>query len=189
MLFPMDAKTISHNIRQIRISGKRTLDAVAKEAGLTKGALSKIETGNISPPISTLIRIAQVLKVPVAEFFVDEERHPSFVLTRKDQGQIVSRNGSAFGYTYEALALSKRDKHVEPFILTISPDDPPGEFHHGGQEFIYMLSGCMEVSVCGEKIKLRPGDSFYFDSANSHKLQAVGKRDVRFVCVFVQNTP
>lgn len=185
----MDAKAISRNIRQIRLRCKQTLDAAAKKAGLTKGALSKIETGQISPPISTLIRIAQALKVPVVEFFVEEERQPSFVLTRKNKGQIVSRDGSAFGYTYEALALSKRDKYVEPFILTISPDDPPGEFHHSGQEFIFMLCGTMEVSVCGEKIKLRSGDSFYFDSVNPHKLRAVGKRDVRFVCVFVQNTP
>ena len=188
-MFPMDTKTISQNIRRLRLASKQTLDAVAKKAGLTKGALSKVETGRISPPISTLVRIAQVLKVPVVDLFFDQQSQLAYVITRKGEGQIVTRDGSAFGYTYETLALGKRDKYVEPFVLTVSPDDDPGEFHHAGQEFIYMLSGCLVVTVCGQQIKLRAGDSFYFDSANTHRLQAMGKHDARFLCVFIQNTP
>ena len=185
----MDTITIFRNIRRLRLASKQTLDTVAKNAGLTTGALSKIETGRISPPISTLVRIAQALKVPVVDLFFDQQSQMTYVITRKGEGQIVTRDGSAFGYTYEALALGKRDKYVEPFVLTVSPDDEPGEFHHTGQEFIYMLSGCLAITVCDQQIKLRAGDSFYFDSANIHRLQAMGKRDASFLCVFIQNTP
>jgi len=185
-MFPMDEKIIGINIRKIRQSGPETLEEVAQKAGLTKGALSKIETGRISPPISTLIRIAKAMNVPVVELFVDEKQEPAYVLTKKDKGQIVTRNGSKFGYSYEALALGKRDKYVEPFVLTVNPEDPPGEFHHSGQEFIYMLSGQMGVTIGGEVLKLKKSDSLYFDSSHAHKLQALGKKEARFLCVFVQ---
>jgi len=185
-MFPMNEKAIGANVRRIRLQSKQTLADTSKKANLTKSALSKIETGQISPPISTLIRIAKAIKVPVVEFFVDEQQSPPYVLTRKDKGQILTRDGSKFGYSYEALALGKRDKYVEPFVLTVSPDDPPGQFHHSGQEFIYMLSGCLEVTVCNEIMKLRTGDSLYFDSSHIHKLQALGKCEARFICVFIQ---
>jgi transcriptional regulator with XRE-family HTH domain len=185
-MFPMNEKAIGANIRRIRLQSKQTLAETSKKANLTKSALSKIETGQISPPISTLIRIAKAIKVPVVELFVDEQQQPPYVLTRKDKGRILTRDGSKFGYSYESLALEKSDKYVEPFVLTVSPDDPPGQFHHSGQEFIYMLSGCLEVTVCEETMKLRTGDSLYFDSSHVHKLQAIGKRKARFICVFVQ---
>lgn len=185
-MFPMNEKAIGANVRRIRQQSKQTLADTSKKANLTKSAMSKIETGQISPPISTLIRIAKAIKVPVVELFVDEQQQPPYVLTRKDKGRILTRDGSKFGYSYEALALEKSDKYVEPFVLTVSPDDPSGQFHHSGQEFIYMLSGCLEVTVCEEIIKLRAGDSLYFDSSHVHKLQALGKREARFICVFVQ---
>lgn len=133
-----------------------------------------------------MVRIAKAVKVPVVELFVDEQQQPPYVLTRKDKGQILTRDGSKFGYSYEALALGKRDKYVEPFVLTVSPDEPPGQFHHSGQEFICMLSECLEVTICEKTIKLRAGDSLYFDSSHIHKIQALGKREARFICVFVQ---
>ena len=135
----MHERTIGENIRRLRVRAGLTLTSIAQRAELTKSTLSKIETGKTSPPISTLIRIARAMNVPIVEFFVDEDKNPACVLTRKGKGQIVIRNGSRFGYSYEALALKKPDKSVEPFLLTIRPDDPPGEFHHTGQEFIYML--------------------------------------------------
>jgi len=55
----MDEQLIAGRIRKIRERSGLTLTAAAKRADLTKSALSKIETAGISPPISTLIRIAK----------------------------------------------------------------------------------------------------------------------------------
>ena len=184
----MDEQVIANRIRKLRQGSGLTVTAAAKKADLTKSALSKIETAQISPPISTLIRIAKALSVPLVEFFVDEENNPAYVFTPKNTGKAVSQKGSQFGYHYEALALSKRDKNVEPFILTIEPGDPPGEFFHKGQEFIYMLTGVMDFTIGENTYRMRAGDSIYFDSEVKHKTQVIGKRAVRFVAVFIQDS-
>jgi len=183
----MNEQIIAKRIRKLRQESGLTVTAAAKKADLTKSALSKIETAQISPPISTLIRIAKALSVPLVEFFIDEQNSPVCVFTPKNTGQIVNHQGSQFGYRYEALALNKRNKYVEPFVLTIEPGDPPGEFFHKGQEFIYMLAGVMDFTVGDNTYMMRTGDSIYFDSEVKHKTQVVGKKTVKFVTVFIQD--
>jgi len=184
----MNEQIIAKRIRKIRLARGLTLTEAAKRSELTKSALSKIETAQISPPISTMIRIAKALGVALLEFFIDEENSPVCVYTPKNERQVVNQEGSSFGYRYEALALNKRNKYVEPFILTIEPGDPAGEFYHKGQEFIYMLEGIMEFTVGDNTYSLKPGDSIYFDSEVKHKTQVIGKKTVKFVAVFIQDT-
>ena len=88
---------MGQRIRKVRQKARLTLTAVAKKAELTKGTLSKIETGQISPPIATIMRIAKALDVSITDFFVDADPSPAYVLTRKNQGTLVSHNGSQFG--------------------------------------------------------------------------------------------
>lgn len=184
----MEQYKIANRIRKLRKKAGLTLTAAAEKVDVNKATLSKIETGQISPPIATLMRIAKVLGVSITDFFVDSEPQPAYVLTRKDQGVLVSQDGSKFGYRYQALALEKRDKAAEPFLLTIEPTDPPGEFHHRGQEFIYMLSGRMEFTIDDERLELRAGDSLYFDSSSVHKTQVLGNSPAKFLCVFIQDS-
>jgi transcriptional regulator with XRE-family HTH domain len=182
----MDERTIGSTIRQLRTAAGLTLTALAKKAELTKSTLSKIENGQVSSPIATLMRLADALGVPLAEFFAEPQADPVYILTRKGKGRIISKDGSRFGYAYEGLALDMRHKSAEPFVLTIRPEDGVGEFKHGGEEFIYMLSGRLRFTLGKEEITLGPGDSIYFDPRQVHTTKALGKSPARFICVFVQ---
>jgi transcriptional regulator with XRE-family HTH domain len=183
----MNEQTLGANIRRLRGEARQTLTGLAKAAGMTKSTLSKIETGRISPPISTLMRIADALGIRLAKFFDEPEEAPPYVLTRRGKGRIISRDGSRFGYSYQALALDMPGKQAEPFLLTIRPGDPLGKFRHGGQEFIHMLSGTLEFTVDKDRLVLQPGDSLYFDPARGHTTRVIGRSPARFLCVFIQD--
>ena len=182
----VDEEAIGARIRLFRERAGLSVTELANRAGLSKSTVSKIEKGRISSPISTLIRIAQVMDVPVAEFLVEPHEDPPYVLTRRGEGMMMTRNGSPFGYSYEALAPDMQHKLVQPFILTIQPDDPESVFRHEGQEFIHVLSGRLVMTVDGDEIVLRKGDSLYFDSGREHRMRAVGKLPARFIDVNVQ---
>jgi len=183
----MNEKDIGRNIRELREQAGESLTALSALAELTKGTLSKIETGRVSSPISTLMRIADALGVPLARFFTEPDSGPPYALTPKGKGQVITRDGSAFGYSYEGLALALRDKLAEPFLLTIQPGEPVGDFQHGGEEFIYILSGRIEFSVGDDVLTLGPGDSLYFDPHPKHRTRVLGNRPVRFLCLFIQD--
>ena len=55
------ALNIGRQIRQLRLQRRLTLKEVSDITGLSKPALSQIETNNGSPPIATLIKIATAL--------------------------------------------------------------------------------------------------------------------------------
>lgn len=186
-MFLVNEQSIGANIRELRVQARQSLTDLARAAGMTKGSLSKIETGCISAPISTLMRLADAMGVRLAEFFAEPDGHPAYALTRRGKGRLISRDGSRFGYSYEALASGMPGKGAEPFMLTVRPGDPVGRFQHGGQEFIYMLSGTLAFTVADEELTLRAGDALYFDPAVGHATRVVGKMPARFLCVFIQN--
>jgi transcriptional regulator with XRE-family HTH domain len=182
----MDERMVGENIRAIRLASNVTLTDVAKRAGITKSTLSKIENGQTSSPISTLVAVAAAMGVHLAEFFREAAEAPRLVFTRKGKGKTIVRDGTRLGYSYEALAVDYPDKPVEPFLLTISPGDKEGHFQHGGQEFVYLLSGELEFTVGAEKFRMHPGDSLYFDPKQKHTLKPLNKKAARFLCLFIE---
>lgn len=181
----MDARHIGENIRQARSAAGLTVTTLAERAGLSKGALSKIETGAGSASVSTLIGLAEALGRPLAEFFQDRGPEAVYTLTRAGERPRIVQPGERAGYDYEALAVNRRQKRAEPFILTMQPDDPEGVFKHSGEEFVYMLEGRVDFTVAGETLRLGPGDSLYFDPTHEHRTKVVGKKPAKLLCVFL----
>jgi transcriptional regulator with XRE-family HTH domain len=185
----MNEISIGQNIRRLRKTSDQTLTAVALAADVSKSTLSKIEMGQVSTPVSTLIRVAGAIGVPLAEFFAEIDDDCTYEVTRKGKRQIVVRGQSEFGYSYEALAARKRRKTAEPFLVTIRPNDPIVEFTHEGEEFLYLLSGKLEYTIGGETFILKAGDSVYFDSKFAHFSKVLSKEPAKVLSIFMQPTP
>ena len=182
----MNEQTIGENIRRIRKAADKTVTAVAAASGVTKSTLSKIEKGQISSPVSTLIRVAGALRVSLAEFFAEADDDCIYEVTPKGKGQIVVRGESQFGYGYESLATKKQRKMAEPFLVTIRPHDPIVKFTHEGEEFIYLLSGKLEYTIGDDTFVLCPGDSVYFDPKHPHYSKVLSKEPAKVLSIFIQ---
>ncbi|MFZ4780259.1 MAG: helix-turn-helix domain-containing protein [Terrimicrobiaceae bacterium] len=185
----MDERQIGQNIRALRMRRGLSLTEAAKRAGLSKGNLSKIEKAQVSSPIATLLGVAKALDVHLSRFFVESESVPTYVVTRNGEAPIISRGGSDFGYSYQALSLEMPEKSAEPFVITVRPGAKRGIFRHEGQEFIHILSGRMRMRLGDEPVILEPGDSLYFDPRQAHSCEALDRKTVRFLCLFIQHQP
>jgi mannose-6-phosphate isomerase-like protein (cupin superfamily) len=76
---------------------------------------------------------------------------------------------------------------MEPHLFRISPRSGSGEsYTHEGEEFLYVLRGELRISVAEEEYRLKPGDSFYFESATPHRWFNPGRTETRVLWV---NTP
>jgi transcriptional regulator with XRE-family HTH domain len=166
---------IGSRLRKLRKTKGLTLDVLAEQIGLTKGYLSKVETGQKVPPIATLARVASALATDVATLLAGGKGAEKAVTTgislmRANERHQVVRGGTAFGYDYQALAHHIDSKHMEPFIFTF-PVQILREvfFEHDGEELIFVLSGTVEFQIGEETYELSPGDCIYFDSAIPHR--------------------
>jgi len=185
--FPMEEQEISKNIKLMRTKCGLTLTEVAQKAKITKSNLSKIENGHISTPISTLIRIAEVLEVPLSHFFTEPEDSPSYILTRKGKGEIYAREGIQFGYSYQSLSKGIWNKKLEPFMLTFSPEAKHENFfQHEGEEFFFVVSGRIEFILDDQEFIMETGDSLLFDANIKHAGKSLDNKPATLLCIFLQ---
>jgi quercetin dioxygenase-like cupin family protein len=56
---------------------------------------------------------------------------------------------------------------------------------HPGQEFDYVMEGCLLVSIDGHEVILNEGDSIYFDSTYKHAIRALNNKTVKLLAVAV----
>ena len=62
----LHVSAIGPKIRELREAASLTQEGLAHEAGISTSTLSRIERGNYQPRMDTLRKLAQALKVPVA---------------------------------------------------------------------------------------------------------------------------
>jgi quercetin dioxygenase-like cupin family protein len=69
-------------------------------------------------------------------------------------------------------------------VLIEAQQDHKGvDYHHEGEEFVYVLAGKIEV-VVGEHINtLEQGDSLHFNSGIRHKLRSISDETAELVVV------
>jgi transcriptional regulator with XRE-family HTH domain len=178
---------IGQRVRLVRQEKGMTTEDVGQRTGLSPDYLDQIEADELSPPLGVLIKIAKALDMKLGRFISTGEVKP-FTVVRKDERRIVSRDTSAqgdqYGYTYESLAPDKKDRHMEPFMVTLVPSKAKKELStHEGQEFIYILEGAMEVTLKDFTDVLYPGDSIYYDSAIPHLVRCHGDKETVILAV------
>jgi mannose-6-phosphate isomerase-like protein (cupin superfamily) len=161
---------------------------MANRTGYSSAILSQIENHMVSPPLGALIKLAKALEVKVGTFFGDEPREP-YTIVRKDERRNISRfaskEGVNYGYSYESLGFDKKDRHMEPFLVSLEPATVKSEklSTHDGEEFIFILEGEMEAMLGTHKDILYPGDCIYYDSTIPHKVQCHGDIATKILAV------
>jgi transcriptional regulator with XRE-family HTH domain len=183
---------IGEKIRGLRQQKRLTLQELSGLTTLSKPLLSQIENEQVIPPLATLLKIARGLKVDIHFFFEDAGNRQNYVLTRREdvrEDEKISRQGSndvARPYAYHSLAQGLRHKHMEPFLVEFDNrewDDTLFFKHEGDEEFIYITEGELDFHYNNEVLRMRTGDSIYYDSSQLHGWVAVGEGKARAVAV------
>jgi len=121
-----------------------------------------------------LIKLAQGLGIDLQDLLSGGEQPHSAPATGR---RSVTRSGSApwgdsnrHSHLYPAADLL--GKMMVPIIINVSArsvEQLGGLVRHGGEEYLYVLSGSMELRTdLYAPLPLGPGDSVYFDSAMGH---------------------
>ena len=179
---------IGEKIKKVREEKGISLAELAEKSGFSSALLSQIENHMISPPLGTLIKVGRALEVSIGHFFEDKVDAPFVIVRsaeRKHVSRVASKEGVKFGYSYESLAQDKKNRFMEPFLVTLEPATKKDRnaYSHEGEEFIFVLEGEMEVTLEDHTDLLKPGDSIYFDSKLRHRVECVGEKNTRILAV------
>ncbi|MBN1103979.1 MAG: helix-turn-helix transcriptional regulator [Deltaproteobacteria bacterium] len=178
---------VGERVKKVRQTRGLSLQDVSRRTDIDVESLSRIEEGSMTPPLGMIIRLAKALNMRMGYFISGDEKKPYTIVRHKDR-KVVSRHdsqkGKYYGYAFESLAPYKKDRHMEPFLVTLEPSRTEHERStHDGQEFIHVLRGRMEVRLGEEIHVLEPGDSIYYDSTVPHLVKCHGKERTQILAV------
>jgi transcriptional regulator with XRE-family HTH domain len=167
-------------LKELRLERGWTLQELADQSGLSKTFLSRLESGNRQASIAAVLTLARVFGVSLASMFETDLAVEPCVIVRATEAVFKSSNG----LTYTALSNAQRFFNVQPIRLTVSPKRKGQEhFYHEGEEWIYVLSGRLTLSLAGKTYDLGPGDAAHFDSKLPHRLIAHGPHPAELLLV------
>ena len=185
---------VGEKIKALREQKGLLLKDIADRTGFSAALISQMENHLVSPSLGTLIKLAKALDVKVGDFFGESHEDP-YTIVRKDEQKTASRfaskEGVKYGYSYGSLGFDLKNRHMEPFIITLEPATikTSKTSTHEGEEFIYVLEGEMEVILGNHRDVLYPGDSIYYDSTIPHRVQCHQERNTKILAVLYTLSP
>jgi DNA-binding transcriptional MerR regulator/mannose-6-phosphate isomerase-like protein (cupin superfamily) len=174
------AGAIGGHLRQLRSRRQLSLARVAQAVGISVGFLSALERSQMTASVGTLRKLARFYKTNILDFF--DANGASSSRVRPSERKVLEAGA---GVRMELLAWG--NTVMEPHLFRIVPEAGSGDpYTHDGEEFIYVLRGDLQITVDGEQHRLKPGDSFYFESSRPHHWKNPGRAETWVLWV---NTP
>ena len=180
---------VGAKIKGIRESKNLSIDEIAERSGLSPEQISSIENDVNLPSLGPLIKIARALGVRLGTFLDDNEELGPAICRAEERANSISFSNDATdarkNMDYHPLAQHKTGRHMEPFIIDIQPNERQ-EFKlsaHEGEEFIYVLSGEVEIVYGKQTYTLCEGDSIFYDSIIKHHVHGVAGKSAKILAV------
>jgi transcriptional regulator with XRE-family HTH domain len=182
------AQQVGRNVRRLRLERGVNLSDLASSAGISLAMLSRLEKGDVTPSLETLVALAEALGTSAAVLLKDEAVQQSDAqLVPRGEGLEVVQRGTRRGHTYHLLASDRGPKRVfEPYLVTLTDKSEVfPEFDHPGVEFIHILEGSLRYRHGPESYLLKPGDSLTFRGDVPHGPDKLLKLPVRMLSIII----
>jgi transcriptional regulator with XRE-family HTH domain len=181
----VDGPTLGARLRAARARHRLTLRTVAERSGLSRGFLSQVELGQVSPSFTSLTKIVDALGESLVELFQPPTTRTEGVVRANER---VEMTLPASGYLDEILTPSLQGRLlVLRSTILAGSDSGPAYHHDADEECVVILEGRLEVTVEGKVHDLGSGDALTFKSLRPHSWRNTG--DEIAVAIWVITPP
>lgn len=172
---------VGERIREMRKSRSLTLVELAERCDLSHPFLSQLERGLARPSMASLERIARALGTSQVELLTpdDPRRAPSTPpsVVRADEGIV---GPYAEGH---ARLLVDSGRPFRPMEFEGKNTEFGDAFVHAEDEWVYVITGMVEVELGSTRHTLTAGDSVYYPGGTAHRWRSLDGSPIRLVIV------
>ena len=182
-------KRIGERIKYLRLKKSMGLVELGRHTGLSASFLSQLETGRVVPTLRNLARIAMVFSKDLSYFFEPEPQTLFRVHRAKDRVRLPQTGVPDPSYFFESLGYLVPDRQLDPYLAEFLPmkkDREPRAHQHPGCEFLYLLSGKLDVQHGEVTHHVEVGDAVYFDATTIHSYMCAGDAPATALIVTLQ---
>jgi transcriptional regulator with XRE-family HTH domain len=171
-------RRVAARLRALRRTRGMSLDQLAEASGVSRAALSQIETCRTNPTVGLLWKVAVGFGVPFAEL-LGEDPAPVSVLRRDDMQVLRSLDGKLHS---RALAPAGAHPFIEVYELRLAARGRHVSEPHapGVREIVVVLSGALRLTVGATTHALAAGDSVWFAADVPHVYNNPGTSEARY---------
>ncbi|MFC8372603.1 MULTISPECIES: helix-turn-helix domain-containing protein [unclassified Streptomyces] len=168
---------VAPQLRALRRRASLTLEAAARDAGLSPAHLSRLETGQRQPSLPMLLSLARIYGTTVSELLGESAADRDAVVRAADM-----ESTAAGGWTYWQAGAAGRGMQA---LRVRVPHGSQGDIVrvHPGEEWLYVLKGRLRLRLGDTLHRLAPGDSAHFDSLTPHRIAAADPDGVELLFV------
>jgi transcriptional regulator with XRE-family HTH domain len=185
-------KRIGERIKYLRLKKSLGLVELGRHTGLSASFLSQLETGRVVPTLRNLARIAMVFSKDLNYFF-EPEPDTLFRVHRGTQRVRLPQSGVPDpSYYFESLGYLVPDRQLDPYFAEFLPnklDREPRSHQHLGCEFLYLLTGQLDIQHGEVTHHIEAGDAVYFDANTIHSYVCTGDQPAKALIVTLQQQP
>ena len=182
-------KRIGERIKHLRLRKSMGLVELGRHTGLSASFLSQLETGRVVPTLRNLARIAMVFSKDLSYFFEPEPQTLFRIHRGKDRVRLPQTGVQDPAYYFESLGYMVPDRQLDPYFAEFLPPKAGREaraHQHFGCEFLYLLSGALNVRHGENLHEVRAGDAIYFDASTTHSYECNGDVAATALIVTIQ---
>ncbi len=171
-------RRVAANMRARRHQRGMSLDELAEASGVSRAALSQIETSKSNPSLGVLWKIAVGFGIPFAEL-IGDTRDGTQVLRRADAQVLRSADGKLES---RPLMPAGASRLVELYELSLAPRaSHVSEAHAAGtREVVTVLAGALHLQVGDAVHELSAGDTIHFPADQPHTYANPGSSPARY---------
>lgn len=163
---------VGPRLRRIRERRGMTLTGLAAKTGISKSTLSRLESGQRKPSLELLLPLAEVHHLPLDELVGAPRIGDPRVRARPR-----TRNGRL------VYPLTGQSSGMAVWKVVIPPEQERKLRTHPGYEWLYVLSGEMQLILGEHDITMRAGEVAEFDTRVPHWFGPTGDEPVEILSV------
>lgn len=181
---------IGSKLRQLRETKQMTVEQLAEQSQCHADQIRQIEEGALVPSLTPLMELSRGLGVRLGTLMDDDPIDGPVVFDNVQAPDVIRFSGkdpkaTSSNLDFYSMGAGKRDRHMEPFMIDVKPrtGEAPPLSAHEGEEFIFVMSGAIQIRYGKNVYELEAGQSIYYDSVVPHDVSAKGDETARILAV------
>lgn len=172
---------IADNLQRICSARGLSLRQLSRISGVNNTTIAQIAKGEGNPTINVLLKITTALKIPYTAL-IEEPKKDVTIVRKVDRVPLVGENPAYEIFNYFPYSSQR---NFELFHVTLKPHSRSESSGHtaNAQEYIFVTSGTLHLTVNETTIIVNEHDALYFESSCFHAYENMTDNEIQFVVI------
>jgi transcriptional regulator with XRE-family HTH domain len=159
-------------IRSYRMANNESLQALADRSGVSRSMISQVESGQKSPTIMILAKLADAMNISLEDFVKNPKGLNDTQILISTNENVVSKKGSAF-VCHQLCAKSNASLcdfyqfYFSEYGKTSFQANPLS----GAVKYLWVEQGMLTIHLSSKKIQLKAGQGAKFNASIPHRFE------------------